>query len=418
MNCSRLLSNAILTVIVCTIGTTHAQSNAKPYPSTGASVYNDIVGEFEPADDWIVKPDLDLSNDYGTAESELSATVEAPPKTAPVLPIQKIEVFGANPPQRRTWDWHRTDAGQLWDPKQQQPVGWSDGPMRLQFGIDLLYFSRGTAADNVFASNTAGENFNLADIDVGTKTTARYRVLLATDGGTGFELTGYDFQQFGGSLRLEGEGITPVFFGGIPREPVESYDASYSSRLKSYEANVWARRGERLKIGSGLRFIGLDENFDIEFLDNSGSAGGGLPGTPSGSGGGGGSSFSSRTENSIFGGQVMATLYRPVKQAFYLEGGAAGGFGFNRIATDSDTGNQDSNTTDTTGIGFIGFNAGMSFRPTDGLTFRAGYEGLFLSTVGLGPDQSAAINSRSEAREIVTTGLYFGGAYFGGTFAF
>ncbi len=161
--------------------------------------------------------------------------------------------------------------------------------------------------------------------------------MIATEGGTGFELSAFDFQEFSSSLRLEGEGITPLFFGLIPDEPVESYDASYRSRLKNYQANVWGRRSERFKIGYGVRYVNLDENFDIEFLPD--PNGGGTSTTANVDGG-----FSSRTDNKIFGGQLMARIYRPFIDKVYLEAGVDGGYGFNRITADSDTANYDSQT--------------------------------------------------------------------------
>ena len=408
----RCLSSAVFVCLTFVAGQAQAQSdlpsygstNASAYNTTGSSAYSDIVGEFEPADDWIVQPGGEIEN------SPNDFSVNLAPPVAPTL--QNVRVFSTEASVEPPTDWRRTEAGQLWGrPARRMSDQWYDGDMKLQLGIDYLFFSRGAAADNLFAADTAGTTYSLADIDPGSDTTLRYRFLIATEGGTGFELSAFDFQEFSGSLRLEGEGITPLFFGLIPAEPVESYDASYRSRLKNYQANVWGRRSERFKIGYGVRYVNLDENFDIEFLPD--ANGGGTSTTANVDGG-----FSSRTDNKIFGGQLMARIYRPFIDKVYLEAGVDGGYGFNRITADSDTANFDSQTKETTGTGFIGFNGGITFRPTTGLSFRIGYEGLLLTSVALSPDQSTSIDSFNGTGEITTGSLYFGGAYLGAALAF
>jgi opacity protein-like surface antigen len=365
-------------------------------------VYTDIVGEFESNDDWIVQPD------------EEPSTI-SPPSTSNQLPqaaagLENVEIFGTRPSPHPVPAWRRTASGQLWEAPTKTDDRWYDGPLRLQIGLDYLFFSRGAAADNFFASNDIGDTFSLADIDPGHETTLRYRFLIANDGGTGFEITGYEFEEFNGSLALEGEGITPQFFGGIPADPADAYVANYKSRLTNIEANAWRRSGERLKLGLGLRHFKLEEEFDIEISADQSSTG-----TTTGTSENG---FFSDTENKIFGAQLMARVYRPVTNKVYLEGGVNGGYGFNRITTDSDTANIDSHTEENTGTGFFSFNGGVTLRPMDGLSLRAGYEGLLLTDVALSPDQSQSINAFSGTGEIQTGELYFGGAYFGGTISF
>lgn len=400
------LQPAVWAALILAVNSVQAQTNSQQYRSSDASVYTDIVGEFEPSDDWIVQPEKEPSN-----FSQASIAVQAP-QVAPAVSsgLENVEVFGKRPVPQRNDAWHRTDSGQLWE----TPVGtddrWYDGRLHLQFGLDYLYFSRGAAADNFFASNDAGETFSLADIDPGNDTTIRYRLLIADDGGTGLELLGYEFEDFNGSLSLEGEGITPQFFGLIPADPAPSYDASYKSQLSNLEANIWRRNGERLKIGCGLRYIKLEEEFDIEFIEDPNATGNTTTMVEDG--------FFSSTENRIFGAQLMARVYRPVVRKVYLEGGVNGGIGFNRITADSDTANIDSQTEDDISTGFFSFNGGVSYRPMDGLSLHAGYEGLLLTAVALSPDQSAAIDSFNGTGDIQTGELYFGGAYFGGTVRF
>ena len=406
------LQPTVLVVLILAAHSVQAQTDAPPYLSNSASVYTDIVGEFEPDDSWIVQPD---------EESEVVSQASSSQITPPVAPLsQNIEVFSTGSSNQPLPNWRRTEAGQLWaTPDGPSSENWYDGPLRLQFGIDYLYFSRGAAADNLFAFNAEGDTFSLGDIDPGNDTTIRYRLLAANDGGTGFELLAYDFEDFNGSLQLEGEGITPVFFQGIPADPVEEYTASYESDLTNYEANIWSRRSERIKIGFGMRYINLEEDFDIEFDRGSGTTSTPTPPTLTPpTTGTSVSGFFSNTENRIFGGQVMARLYRPVVNRVYLEGGVNAGFGFNRISVDAMAADFDFQTEDDSSTGFFSFNGGVSYRVLRGLSLRAGYEGLLLTSVALAPDQSAAFDGFTDTLNIQTGSLYFSGAYFGGTISF
>ena len=409
---------AVLVTLILAAHSVQAQTDPKPYLSSDDSVYTDIVGEFEPSDDWIVQPEKDA-----TSFSKASTSKQIPPQVA-TGGLGNIEIFGKTPPPQQLSTlqqhvpppqqisrWRGSSSGQLWEsPAAGEDQSWHGGRLQLQVGIDYLYFSRGAAADNLFGFNNVGETFSLADIDPGNETAERYRLMIVDDGGTGFELVGYQFDEFNGSLTLEGEGITPVFFGGIPSEPAESYEATYRSELSNFEANVWHRTGPRLKIGFGMRYLKLEEEFDIEFIED--------PNSTTATTGMGESGFFSTTENRIFGGQVMARLYRPIVTQVYLEGGVDAGYGTNRITVDSDTADIDTQTEDDTSTGFFSFSGGVAYRVLDGLTLRAGYEGLLLTSVALSPDQSDSINAFTGASEIQTGSLYFSGAYFGGTFRF
>lgn len=398
----------IWVVLILAAHSVQAQTDAPPYLSNDASVYTDIVGEFEPDDGWIVKPDQEPQS-----FSQASSSQEAP-TLAPLLTpaTQQLPTFSARPSPQQIPDWRRTEAGQLWaTPAVQSTGNWYEGPLRLGIGVDYLFFSRGTAADNLLAFDGAGDTYSLSDLDPGTDSTLRYRFLIANDGGTGFELLTYEFEEFNGSLSLEGEGITPVFFGLIPAEQSPAYTASYESKLSNFEANIWRRTSEYFKIGFGARYIELEEKFDIVVSEDPNS-------TTTTTTGSGDSGFFSTTDNVIFGGQLMARIYKPVISNLYLEGGANGGYGFNQITADSDTLNFDSQTEETFGTGFFTFTGGVVYRVMDGLSVRAGYEGLLLTSVALSPDQSTAIDSFNGTGSIQTGSLYFGGAYFGATLSF
>lgn len=411
----KCLQPILMVVLILAAHSVQAQTASSPYQPSNGSVYTDIVGEFEPSDDWIVQPDKP-STGFSKASTSKQvpngatslAHVEIFGKTPPPQPLASLQQ--SVPPPQPLPRWRGSNASQLWESPTATNDRWYDGRLHLQLGIDYLYFTRGAAADNFFAINDAGETFSLADIDPGNDTTLRYRFMIADDGGTGFELVYYQFEDFNGSLALEGEGITPGFFGGIPTEPADSYEAIYRSELSNLEANVWRRTGERLRIGFGMRYIKLEEEFDIEFIEDPNSTTATTATDVSG--------FFSTTENRIFGGQIMARLYRPIVNQVYLEGGVDAGYGFNRITVDSRTFNNNTQTEEDTNTGFFSFSGGVAYRALDGLTLRAGYEGLLLTSVALSPDQSSSISAFSDANQIQTGSLYFSGAYFGGTFRF
>ncbi len=415
------LRTTALVVLILAAHSVQAQTKSRPYLPASGSVYTDIVGEFEPSDDWIVQPDEKPAN-FSNASSAKQISSGA-------TSLENVEIFGKTPPRQQqlpapqqfqpsqqltapqqTSGWQQTDSGQLWANPSAGNDRWYDGPLHLQFGLDYLYFNRGAAADNFFAIDDLGNEYSLGDIEPGNETTVRTRILIADDGGTGIEVLGYEFEQFKGSISLEGPGITPGFFGGIPVEPAEAYVANYESQLKNYEINGWRRQGERLKFGVGLRYLELEEQFDILSAETSSTTTAGTTASTDG--------FYSDTTNRVLGAQLMARVYRPVIQQLYLEGGVNGGYGFNRISTNSDTANIDSRTEKDTSTGFIGFNGGVIYRAMEGLTLRAGYEGLLFTSIALAPDQSAAISAFEDVREIQTGELYFGGAYVGGTFRF
>ena len=396
------ISTVFLAISSCIASVSFAQSGSRSYSDTGASTFTEIIGQLEPSDSFeqfsAVEPTAVSNTEFQDAQ------------------FQGADFFQDTSQPRPATDWRTTEAGQLWtDSPDGGSSNWIDGGMRLQFGVDYLYFSRSTAADNFFAANDAGETFSLADIDPGDDTTLRYRFLIATEGGTGFEFVTYDFDDFSGSIQLTGEGITPIFFDAVPAEPADSYDASYRSQLENYELNVWGRRSERVRLGYGLRYINLDENFDVAFNEDPSSTG---TTTTTTTGSSDQAGFFSRTNNEIFGGQLMVQLYHPIVPGVYVTGGANSGYGNNHIEVDSDTANIDTQDEGNTGTGFFSFYGGVSMRVTDGWTFNAGYEGLLLTSVALAPDQSAAADFAQGVSEFQTGALYFSGAYIGTVLAF
>jgi hypothetical protein len=298
----------------------------------------------------------------------------------------------------------------LWAPDN-AAGGWTDGPMGLQVGIDWLFFSRGINGGSPFAFNNAGETFSNADIDFDIESTVRYRIGVGSEYGTGYEFVAYDFNEFSGGLSLTGEGITPVFFGGVA-EPAESYETTYQSRIKSYELNVWARRSEGLRVGYGLRHFAVEENYDITFDVDSSTT------TPAVGGTGGPTGFFSKTDNNLFGGQIMLELYRKFAPGMYLEGGVKGMLLNNRADIDVNTANVDLSGDDSFITGGVNFNGGVSYRIFRGCSLRAGYEGVFIGSVATGASQSENNDVFTGAVSPSGEGLYYGGGYVGCTVTF
>ena len=300
----------------------------------------------------------------------------------------------------------------LWAPQGVNEGGWTDGPFGLQAGVDWLFFSRGINGGSPFATNLAGETFSNADIDVDIESTPRFRLGIASEFGTGYEFAYYDFDEFSGRLELTGEGIVPVFFGGIPAEPADSYATTYQSRIKSFELNVWARRSEGLRVGYGLRHFSVEEKYDITVGADSTTT------DPTGGGGNSFTGFFSKTDNNLFGGQIMLELYRRIAPGMYLEGGVKGLLLNNRADIDVNTANVDLSGEDSFITGGVNFNGGVSYRIFRGFSLRAGYEGVFIGSVAAGSAQSENNDVFSGAVSPFGESLYFGGGYVGCTLTF
>lgn len=303
---------------------------------------------------------------------------------------------------------------QLWAPDDATVAGWSDGPMGLQLGVDWLFFSRATTG-GLTSFNLVTSDFSTSDdIELDVESTPRYRIGVGSEYGTGYEFVAYDFDEFSGGLTLMQENVVPVFFGGIPDQPVDSYSVTYQSRIKSYELNVWARRSEAVRVGYGLRHFAIEEKYDVTQGADTNTANTGATGT----GTGGFTGFFSRTDNNLFGGQLMLELYRRVTPSTYLVGGVKGMLLHNRSDVDADTANHDGSGEDSFVTGGVNFNGGITCRPFRGLRFRAGYEGNFIGSVASGPAQSDGNSLFDPTISPVGDSIYFGGGYVGCTVTF
>ena len=57
--------------------------------------------------------------------------------------------------------------------------------------------------------------------------------------------------------------VNPAFYGGFPIAPVPSYTPVWTSDLKSYEWSLGYRPIARLRVTAGVRYLGLEEKFDV-----------------------------------------------------------------------------------------------------------------------------------------------------------
>ena len=302
---------------------------------------------------------------------------------------------------------------QLWSPNGPAATGWQDGPLGLQVGIDWLFFSRGLSGASIFQVDDSNNVVPLADFDFDIESTPRYRIGVASEFGTGYEFVHYDFKTFMGSLSVDGQDTIPVFFGLVPVEQVDSYLGTYESRIKNFELNVWARRSQRLRVGYGLRYFSIEENYDITVVEDDGSGTTSATGTDE-------TGFFSATDNDLFGGQIMLELYRPMTTATSLNGGVKGMLLNNNAKINVDTLNNDATGEDSFITGGVNFWGGVTYRPFRGVSLQAGYEGVFIGSVATGTSQSENVtaNGFSENVSPIGEGLYFGGGYVGGTVTF
>ena len=176
--------------------------------------------------------------------------------------------------------------------------------------------------------------------------------------------------------------------------------------------NVWARRSEGLRVGYGLRHFSVEEKYDITVGADSTTT------DPAAGGAGGFTGFFSKTDNNLFGGQIMLELYRRIAPGMYLEGGVKGLLLNNRADIDVNTANVDLSGEDSFITGGVNFNGGVSYRIFRGFSLRAGYEGVFIGSVAAGSAQSENNDVFSGAVSPFGESLYFGGGYVGCTLTF
>ncbi len=173
---------------------------------------------------------------------------------------------------------------------------------------------------------------------------------------------------------------TTFFFNSIPASPVIENDVIYESRLRSVEANLVARTPYRLRFLTGFRFFEADERFDI--FDSINSSSNSIIGVRS------------RAENTMAGFQLgtEGTLYsNRLSRIFGSFKWAILNNDFVGTATVADptTGSSvQGDAYDSTTSQMLDFQLGGSLNVSRWLSLYAGYQGLVVSDIGLGLEQS------------------------------
>lgn len=170
-----------------------------------------------------------------------------------------------------------------------------------------------------------------------------------------------------------GTNVVPVFFGGIPAAPVNSYTITSQSQMDNFELNQWVRYSDRVRLGLGLRIIDMREEFDIKETNSS-------------------DGFFSITDNEMFGGQfaLQYLFYSTDRMAVYFQGKS--GLYYNRVKL-SATAQNVQMTPDEDELSFVGdLRLVADFPLTDILSLRAGYQATFLTRVAQGIDQNDNLN--------------------------
>ena len=270
---------------------------------------------------------------------------------------------------------------------------------RLRLGFDILAWERGQPNDDIFATEEGGNRWSFSDFDL-TDSTPRFFVQFMGDDLTGYELSFFDFNTFESTIAATGSNVTPMFFGGQPSNLGPEFDLNYNSRLKNIELNSWVRHNDIQRSGYGIRYINLDENFDVIRGNNVNTG------------------LFSRTDNNMWGLNRMWERRRPLLKRLDFTGGLDLGLYINDAQIDVDTLNIDDSSDANNLAGSLGFNFGLEYLVADHVTFRFGYEGLALFGVALASTQSLEQRVVDGLDDPELSSLFFGGFHFGAIASF
>lgn len=271
-------------------------------------------------------------------------------------------------------------------------------PLRFKIGADALYLRHQGADDApfVFDANTGDVLFRHSDINPGGDTTAQVRLMYQNMTGTGYEFSFFNLDATG---TTEFEDGIPQFFGGVPADLADSYTSTYQSALRNYEFNMYERRSDRFRFGAGLRHIDLREDFNTV---ESGTTDG----------------FFSQTDNELWGAQFGGDFYHPISDRIMMETGIYFGSFYNRVEVGFQSATRDLNFDESFASTNLDLTIGLSYRMGAHSYLRAGYQGMFLGRVALGPNQSTGFTFGDTSAPIKLEDVHYHGAYFGGTLLF
>lgn len=174
--------------------------------------------------------------------------------------------------------------------------------------------------------------------------------------------------------------VVPVFYNGIPIDPVPDYFVDYETDIQSAELNLRTKVFSRMHFVAGIRYFELAERFDIVET---------LISTPAQRFG-----FFSSNENDAIGGQIGLEGVLLSRRFGKITGGVKWAYLSNSVegegmATDPSSGNPlITNLDDTETTHLIDVQLGATLSITHWLGLYAGYQGLFGSDFALAPTQS------------------------------
>jgi hypothetical protein len=255
--------------------------------------------------------------------------------------------------------------------------------------IGTISLSRESPASQILAEDPSGTTLldaNQLQGDMGTGLDATLNLfnLFSDQKAVDVQCRYFQAGDMNATERITSTGNTTFFFSSIPSSPVTDNDVIYESRLRSVETNLVARTPYRLRFLTGFRFFEIDERFDIYDAVNSTSSS--ITG------------FRSRAENTMAGVQfgTEGTLYsNRLSRIFGSFKWAVLNNDFVGTATVADpaTGNDiQGDAYDSTTSQLLDFQLGGSLNCSRWLSLYAGYQGLVVSDVGLGLEQSRVAN--------------------------
>ncbi len=276
----------------------------------------------------------------------------------------------------------------------------SCGRLRPSVSLEALFLSRSDISGPTFVFDMSGPVLDYSDLTFDLETGFRVGYGVFTNDQSGFEFQFLrhenDFDQI-----VDGPSVTPVFFGGVPASPVSSYDVVYDVEMTSYEANYWIRANPSTRIGLGGRVFDFNETFDILF---DGAAGDG---------------FFGRTENQLYGLQVVADHRRSLGNGCAIVlAGKAGGF-FNDLEVEGVTQTAVLNRGGDEFSFALDYRAGIELQLDFMTKLFIGYQGVYVTDLALAPTQSNNLSVFTPAAGSVSLeDINYNGLYAGGSITF
>jgi hypothetical protein len=199
----------------------------------------------------------------------------------------------------------------------------------------------------------------------------------------------------GAASNIQINNVVPFFLPSVTM-----VNATYNSELTSGELNLRRPLGDRISLLAGLRYLELDEHLHVDLID------GGAPST-----------YDISARNRLYGGQLGAEATLWCHGRLTVEGLTKVGVFHNSGGQNSavNTGAVLITVADTSNraafLGELAFTANYSL--SDRLTFRAGYDLLWLETVALASDQMAVSSFATGNGISATGGAFYHGAFVG-----